>query len=56
MDKEEVLDALVKAHKNASKQFVTSEDMEWGYRAGVRDVAIRLGLYDDFLKRCDDGL
>jgi hypothetical protein len=40
--------ALVAAYRNASKQMITSEDLEAGHRAGVRDVAVRLGLYSEF--------
>ena len=44
------VNALCAAYRNASKQMLTSEDLEVGHRAGVRDVAVRLGVYDQFCK------
>ncbi len=45
---EKIIQSLVAAYHNASKQLLTSEDLESGHRAGVRDVAVRLGVYDRF--------
>jgi len=45
---DKIIQSLVAAYHNASKQLLASEDLESGHRAGVRDVAVRLGVYDRF--------
>lgn len=52
-DKAIVLDALVAAYENASRQMLSSEDIELGHRSGVRDVAVRLGIYSEFVEKMD---
>jgi hypothetical protein len=48
-----LISALVAAYHNASRQLLNSEDLEAGHRAGVRDVAVRLGVYDRFCAALD---
>lgn len=43
-----VITALVGAYNNAQMQVLGSKDLVSGHRAGVRDVAVRLGLYGLF--------
>lgn len=47
-DNERLLPALVGAYHNAEQQLLSSEDLVWGHKAGVRDVAVRLRVYDEF--------
>lgn len=45
---ETIIPALIAAYRNADRQLLSSDDISWGHRAGVRDVAVRLGVYDLF--------
>lgn len=49
----DLLDALIEAHHAASKQNLTSGEIEFGYRCGVREVARQLGLNVEFRERLD---
>lgn len=48
--KEQIIEALCRAFLNASLKD-HGPKFSGGHRSGVRDVAVRLGLYDEFLKK-----
>ena len=53
MDEDNIVDALVAAYHNAGKAPLSSDDMQLGHRDGVRDVAVRLGVYSVFCDKLD---
>lgn len=53
----QVIDALIGAYENADHVPLYPDDCVEGHRAGVRDCAVRLGVYVEFceaLKEADD--
>ena len=48
-NQDEILNALADAYRNSLNLQV--DDISSGHRSGVRDVAVRLGLYDEFVER-----
>jgi|GEM_PF-1575350 len=46
-----VVDHLVAAYHNADHQWLATTERRAGHRAGVRDVAVRLGVYDEFTEK-----
>ena len=43
-----LLPALIAAYRNAEDILLPSDDLQLGHRSGVRDVAVRMGVYDQF--------
>ena len=54
IDKENILTAMVNAHRNAGEASHYSNLEQNAHQAGIRDVAIRLGIYDDLMRRLDE--
>lgn len=48
--KHKMLTALSAAYENANKGPLLTSDLVLGHRSGVRDVAVRLGLYAEFVE------
>lgn len=46
---DEMVEKLVASYHSATEKMLSSEDIEHGHRVGVRDVAVRLGVYDRFV-------
>jgi hypothetical protein len=50
---QQVVDALIGAYANAVRVPLYPDDCIEGHRAGVRDCAVRLGVYDEFVETMD---
>lgn len=51
---QQVVDALIGAYANASHVPLYPDDCVEGHRAGVRDCAVRLGVYVEFCEALEE--
>ncbi|MEO0861113.1 MAG: hypothetical protein AAFY65_10885 [Pseudomonadota bacterium] len=49
-----VMSALMSAYQNAGRHGLATEEHASGQRAGVRAVAVRLGIYGEFCTRLEE--
>jgi hypothetical protein len=49
-----MIDALTAAYFNADRVPLYPDDCKEGHRAGVRDCAMRLGVYEEFCDALDE--